>query len=65
MSMRKLQNSSEATKSGVDELVVVSLMVGVHAAAPSQQPSLRVRSDSKSREVPRGMMPEICRYGTH
>jgi hypothetical protein len=35
-------------------------MVGVRSDGASQQPSSRVSGHSKSRLVPRGMMPVIC-----
>jgi hypothetical protein len=57
---RKLSGNSQ---SGVGVALVNSLMLGWLKAWPSQQPSLRVRSVSASRLVPRGMMPSIWTKG--
>ena len=57
--MRKLQNSSSGSKFGVGDLEVQASMLPVRSEGPSQQPRERVRSDSKSNDVPKGMIPSI------
>ena len=59
MSIKKLQNSSSGSKSGVGLLVVHLLIGPVQASIPSQHPNSRVRGVSASMDVPSGIIPSI------
>jgi len=59
MSMRKSAKGFPGRKEESEGVLQASI-VGVRSEGAFQQPSSRVFGDSKSRLVPRGMMPVIC-----
>jgi hypothetical protein len=57
--MRKSENLLPGRKESSEGLLQAS-MSGVRSCGAFQQPSSRVVGDSKSRLVPRGIIPVIC-----